>query len=116
MDNKHLIGRTGEAAAARYLKQKGYTVVGQNYSCRFGEIDLIVRDDAFIVFVEVKTRKNEDFASAREYVTYAKQGRIRKTAMLWLGQNQTDLQPRFDVIEVVGQGLRQRINHIENAF
>lgn len=116
MDQKHLTGSAGEATAARYLKKHGYTVIGQNYVCRFGEIDLIARDDRYIVFVEVKARKSEEFAAAREFVTPAKQNRVRKTAMLWLQQNETDLQPRFDVIEVVGQGVRQKINHIENAF
>lgn len=116
MDLKRLIGSEGESAAARYLKRRGYTLVGQNYSCRFGEIDLIARKDGYIVFVEVKTRKDESFATAREFVTPAKQERVRKTAMLWLQQNDVDLQPRFDVIEVVGQGRRQTIRHMENAF
>ena len=116
MDLKHLIGSEGESAATRYLKRQGYTVVGQNYSCRYGEIDLIARKGPYIVFVEVKTRKDESFAAAREFVTPAKQERVRKTAMLWLQQNDVDLQPRFDVIEIVGQGRRQTIRHMENAF
>lgn len=116
MDKKHLTGSEGEAVAARYLKKKGYTVVGQNFACRFGEIDVIARNREYVVFVEVKTRKSEEFAAAREFVTPAKQARVQKAAMLWLQQNETELQPRFDVIEVVGQGLRQKINHIENAF
>ena len=116
MDLKHVIGSEGESAAARYLKRQGYTVVGQNYSCRYGEIDLIARKGPYIVFVEVKTRKDESFAAAREFVTPAKQERVRKTAMLWLQQNDVDLQPRFDVIEIVGQGRRQTIRHMENAF
>lgn len=116
MDWKHLIGSEGESTAARYLKHQGYTVVGQNYSCRYGEIDLIARKGPYIVFVEVKTRKDESFAAAREFVTPAKQERVRKTAMLWLQQNDVDLQPRFDVIEIVGQGRRQTIRHMENAF
>lgn len=116
MDLRHLIGSDGETAAANYLKRKRYQIVGRNYSCRFGEIDIIARKGEYIVFVEVKTRKNEDFAMAREYVTYGKQQRIMKTAMLWLQQNDTDLQPRFDVIEVIGEGFRREIRHIEDAF
>lgn len=116
MDKKHLTGSEGEAVAARYLKKKGYAIVGQNYACRFGEIDVIAQNREYVVFVEVKTRKSEEFAAAREFVTPAKQARVQKAAMLWLQQNETELQPRFDVIEVVGQGLRQKINHIENAF
>lgn len=116
MDKKHLTGREGEAIAARYLKKKGYVIVGQNYSCRFGEIDLIAKKGRYLAFVEVKTRKDETFACAREFVTPAKQQRIQKTAMFWLQANDTELQPRFDVIEVVGEGSTQQINHIENAF
>lgn len=98
------------------MKKQGYSIVGQNYSCRFGEIDLIAQKGSYIVFVEVKTRKNECFASPREFVTPAKQSRVRKTAMVWLQQNPTDLQPRFDVIEVIGEGRRPIVRHIENAF
>lgn len=116
MDVRHLFGSAGESAAAAYLKKKGYKIVGQNFTCRFGELDLIAQKGNYIVFVEVKTRKNERFAEAREFVTRAKQERVLRAAMLWLQSNETDLQPRFDVIEVVGEGLRQTIRHIENAF
>lgn len=116
MDLRHLFGSDGETAAANYLKKKRYEIIGRNYSCRFGEIDIIAKKGEEIVFVEVKTRRNEDFAMAREFVTYSKQQRIIKTAMLWLQQNDTDLQIRFDVIEVVGEGRQRQIRHIENAF
>lgn len=116
MDRNHLTGGAGESLAARYLKKQGYTIVGQNYSCRYGEIDVIARKEGYIVFVEVKTRKDETFATAREFVTPAKQARVRKTALLWLQQNPLDLQPRFDVIEVIGEGRRPTVRHIENAF
>ena len=116
MDFRHLIGSAGESAAANYLRRKRYKIVEQNYSCRFGEIDIIAQKGEYIVFVEVKTCKNEDFAMAREFVTYAKQQRIMKTAMLWLQHNESGLQPRFDVIEVIGEGFGRKIRHIENAF
>ena len=117
MENKKLTGRRGEAAAAEFLKSEGYRIVGMNYSCRFGEIDVIAENREYIVFAEVKTRKNADFAQAREFVTAAKQQRIAATAQLWLQSNPTEKQPRFDVIEVYGaHGSAERINHIENAF
>ena len=116
MDIRHLFGSAGDSAAAAYLKKKKYKILGQNFSCRFGEIDLIAQQGRYVVFVEVKTRKNENFAQAREFVTRAKQERVIKSAMLWLQQNEMDLQPRFDVIEVVGEGNRQIITHIEDAF
>ena len=116
MDLRHLFGSDGESAAAAYLKRRGYVIVGQNYACRFGEIDVIARKDGFIVFVEVKTRKNEQFAAPREFVTAKKQERILKTAMLWLQENDCELQPRFDVIEVIGEGRGRQLRHLEDAF
>ena len=113
------LGRFGEERAARYLRLRGYRILERNFSCRLGEIDLIARRGKYIVFVEVKLRKNADFAAAREFVTAAKQQRIRATAALYLAQNETELQPRFDVIEIYapeGPGGKVTINHIENAF
>ena len=93
-----LIGRFGESAAADYLKKKKCRIIGTNYSCRFGEIDLIAETKENILFVEVKSRKNADFAEAREFVTLSKQRRLAATAELWLMQNPTEKQPRFDVV------------------
>ncbi len=118
MENREL-GRFGEERAARYLRLRGYRIVETNFSCRSGEIDLIARRGGYIVFVEVKLRKSADFAPAREFVTAAKQQRIRTTAALWLSQHETELQPRFDVIELYaprGAEGRVTISHIENAF
>lgn len=115
-----LAGRWGEETAAKYLKNKKYKIVGMNYSCRFGEIDLIARDNKYIVFAEVKLRKNADFAEAREFVTRSKQEKLIKAASLWLSNNPTPLQPRFDVIEVyapAGAGSKSyKIIHLEDAF
>lgn len=118
--NTRLTGSWGEALALSYLRDCGYTPVAMGYRTRFGEIDLIVRSRKFLVFVEVKLRKNSHFAEARAHVTKAKQERIRTTASLWLAQNETSLQPRFDVIEIYAPaGTRTPnpdINHIEDAF
>lgn len=116
MDLRHLFGSDGESAAADFLKKRGYKIIGRNYSCRFGEIDIIAQKGNFIVFVEVKTRKDEHFAAPCEFVTPKKQERVIKTAMLWLQQNDCELQPRFDVVEVLGEGKARQIRHIEDAF
>ena len=116
----NLLGPWGEAPAADYLRRKGYSLVAANYRCRFGEIDLIVKNRRYLVFVEVKLRKNADFAQAREFVDYRKQQRIRATASMYLSRYPTSLQPRFDVIEVYApQGMETKkltINHLEDAF
>ena len=113
-------GAWGEATAAEYLRSKHYKIVAAGYRSRFGEIDLIAEDRKFLVFVEVKLRKNADFAAAREYVDGHKQDRIRMTASMYLSTNPTRLQPRFDVIEVYApQGdltVEPIINHMEDAF
>ena len=116
--DKKLRGRWGEEKAAEYLRKKKYTIVGMNYACRFGEIDIIASDRKYIAFVEVKLRKNADFGEAKEFVTLKKQKRIITTAQLWLANNKVDKQPRFDIIEIYTGASRGdiRINHIQNAF
>ena len=79
MGRNNLVGAWGEAVAADYLRKKRYEIVAAGYRCRFGEIDLIVRDRKFLVFVEVKLRKSGDFARAMEHVDRRKQDKIRIT-------------------------------------
>ena len=120
MGRNNLTGAWGESLAAEYLRKKHYRIVGAGYRSRFGEIDLIAADRRYLIFVEVKLRKTADFAMAREYVNAAKQNRIRTTAQLYLSENPTSLQPRFDVIEIYApQGIATQspvINHLEDAF
>lgn len=119
MTEQKELGSYGEAQAERYLRRRGYRTVEKNFSCRLGEIDLIMRDGRYIVFVEVKLRRNADFAQAREFVTRAKQQRVIAAASLWLSRHESELQPRFDVVEVYAPGGlfgRTQINHIEDAF
>lgn len=120
MGRNNLIGSWGEALAAEYLRKKRYNLVAANYHCRFGEIDLIVSNRRYLVFVEVKLRKSAKFANAFEYVDNYKQNRIRTTAALYLSENPTELQPRFDVIEIYApdgmQTNRPEIHHMEDAF
>lgn len=115
-----LTGRWGEDRAAEFLKKKGYKIIGRNFTCRMGEIDIIAEKGRYIAFVEVKTRKNDTFATAAEFVTASKQRRVAVAAELWLGQNPTKKQPRFDVVEVYApQGVltaKPDIRHLEDAF
>ena len=118
MDNRTK-GSWGEERAARYLRLRAYRILAKNFRCRLGEIDLIASRGRFLVFAEVKLRKSDRFAEAREFVTRAKQERILATAQLWMQEHETSLQPRFDVIEIYapdGPEGRVRVNHIENAF
>ena len=120
MGRSNLLGGWGEALAAEYLRKKRYEIVAQGYRCRFGEIDLIVKNRKYLAFVEVMLRKSDRFASAMEYVDRRKQDRIRMTASMFLSQNETKLQPRFDVIEIYaphGMDTKEpEIIHMEDAF
>lgn len=120
MGKNNISGAWGEALAWEYLRKKRYVLEAAGFRCRFGEIDLIVRDKRFLVFVEVKLRKSETFAQALEYVDQRKQARLRTTASLYLSQHPTKLQPRFDVIEIYApQGTLTedpQIHHLEDAF
>ena len=120
MGRSNHLGGWGEALAAEYLRKKRYEIVASGYRCRFGEIDLIVKNKKYLAFVEVKLRKSDRFAGAMEYVDRRKQDRIRMTASIYLSQNETALQPRFDVIEIYApQGMdtvKPEINHLEDAF
>lgn len=117
--DRQLLGRFGEEQAANFLRRKGYELVGLNYRCRYGEIDIIARSGRYIVFVEVKLRKDARFAQAREFVTRSKQEKVLAAAKLWLSQNETSLQPRFDVIEVYAPNAPAgpvSIRQFEDAF
>lgn len=114
------MGAWGEAKAAQYLKKKHYKILSTGYRSRFGEIDIIASNKKYLVFAEVKLRKSDAFAQAREFVDSYKQNRLRTTAAMYLSENPTQLQPRFDVIEIYApQGTETaapQINHIEDAF
>ena len=109
-----IAGREGEAAAARYLRKKGYKVISAGYRSRYGEIDIIAEDGDTVVFVEVKLRKNDVFANAFEAVTARKMEKIRLTASQWLAENDRTSPARFDIIEIYTD--YGTVNHIENAF
>lgn len=118
--NTKLLGRWGEALVAEDLRHQGHRLLAAGWQCRFGEIDLISTDGKYIIFTEVKLRKSADFAPARAFVDEKKQARLRTTAELYLSQNPSELQPRFDVAEVYApEGTATqtpKIYYIKDAF
>ena len=92
----------------------------KNFHSRYGEIDLIATKDDIIAFVEVKTRAKDSLYSAAEAVTPAKQQKIILTALHYMEEYNSDLQPRFDVCEVYPVVVKRKktaeINYLENAF
>ena len=113
--NKNIVGAMGEELASLFLKHKGYKVLARNYSCKYGEIDIIAFIDETIVFVEVKTRRSDDFIYACESVNLYKQKKLRITANKFLSdKNLYAYDYRFDVVECYWQD--KKINHIVDAF
>ncbi len=117
-----LLGRWGEKQAAGYLHQKGYRLLAAGYRCRIGEIDLIAQKGRELAFVEVKLRRNANFAEPREQVTAAKQRRILLAARHFLAQHPEygEHYCRFDVAEVYApdglQTAKPEIRYYEHAF
>ena len=91
-------GLAAEAAAASYLQRQGLTLLAQNYSCRFGEIDLIMRDGRTLVFVEVRLRSNSGFTSAADSIHAHKQQKLIRTAQFYLQSHDLNLPCRFDAV------------------
>jgi len=113
------LGRWGEKRSERFLKGKGFRTLARNFSCRTGELDLVMVDpDGVIVFVEVKTRAGEQFAPAEAMITPGKKGRVRRAARYFLACHEIqDRIYRFDVITIViGDSGPPKIRHYENAF
>ncbi|MBU2662200.1 YraN family protein [Actinoplanes bogorensis] len=115
---RRAVGAYGEQVAARHLQEQGLVVLDRNWRCAEGEVDLVLRDGADVVFCEVKTRRGDLFGPPAAAVTPAKVHRLRILAVRWL--DQTGIRPRevrFDVVEVrpQAQGASQ-VTHIRAAF
>ena len=108
-------GDAAERLAAAYLEQKGLRLLETNFRCRMGEIDLILRDGAELVFAEVRLRTNSAFGGAAASITAAKQARIVHAAQSYLQQKHLDLPCRFDAV-LLDSLDADRIEWIKNAF
>jgi putative endonuclease len=110
-------GTAGEAAAARYLIERGYHVLERNFRCRGGEIDVIALDGGTLVFVEVKLRRTLARGTPLEAVTALKQARVRKAAQQYLGFcGRVFGRIRFDVICIMKTPKTTDITHMKAAF
>jgi len=115
--SNHAVGMKGQADAEAHLAEKGYTILERNYRLRSGEIDIITRMGSYIIFVEVKYRKGLSLGYPAEAVGPFKQRKIAKIALHYIAKNNlVDQDFRFDVVEVLEEGGRLSINHIEDAF
>ncbi len=119
LDSRKEVGNKGEKLAAKFLKRKGYKIIQRNYKCKLGEIDIIAEQDRTIVFVEVKTRRTQEFGPPQNAITAAKRSQISKVALFYIREKKfVDQSCRFDVIGITfsPESRKPRIEHIENAF
>ncbi len=117
--DRKLLGRWGERRCERFLKRKGLRKLTRNFSCKTGEIDLVMVDtDGAIVFVEVKTRTDESFTPTEEVITPAKKAKLNRTARYFLATHNIENRPFcFDVVTIVlGPTGPAQIKHYKNAF
>lgn len=113
-----LDGRSAETLAEQFLLAQGLRTQCKNYSCKLGEIDLVMLHHETLVFVEVRLRTNPYFSSAAESVTWRKQQKIIRTAQVYLQQRQLTegIACRFDVIAFTKGHLHTTPDWIQNAF
>ncbi len=117
--NSKVKGDFFESVAQQYLTDQGLTALASNFHSRFGEIDLIMQDGKFLVFIEVKYRNTDQFANPLEHITLSKQKKITKTAKFFLlkqGLNEYNSYCRFDVVSITGPSNEPKIIWLKNAF
>lgn len=114
------LGELGEQYAAAWLESQGWQTLDRNWHCRYGELDIVSRDEAgIIVFVEVKTRRTLRYGTPQEAVTPSKQINLRHAAVQWLSDSDHRTPHngvRFDVITVIVRDGKPLMHHIEGAF
>jgi len=118
LKKKENLGEKGEKVAVKYLKKSGFEIIECGFKAMRGEIDIIAREKETIVFVEVKTRKSNEFGSPAEAVDSKKQAQIKKIASIYISKKYKKFIPcRFDVIGIiVKEKGNYEISHIRNAF
>lgn len=116
MAEHNLLGRYGEDAATEFLAGQGYAILHRNWRSGRRELDIVARKGREVVIVEVKTRRNTEFALPEEAVSPLKIRRIVSAADAYLKKYRIDDPVRFDILTVVGEHAPFRIEHIEGAF
>lgn len=118
MEPRKQMGNTSEDIALAYLQEQGYQLVVRNFRCKTGEIDLILKKEQYLVFVEVRSRTGRDYGEPSESVNRKKQDKVRKTAQYYLYCNPqfASYYCRFDVISIVWEQGIQNLEWIKDAF
>jgi putative endonuclease len=110
-------GQAAEARAARFLEAQGLKIVERNYRCRYGEIDLIAKDGATLVFVEVRARRSRSFGGAAASITATKCEKLTRTALHYLAALNHNPRCRFDAVLLDGDAADNgAVEWIRDAF
>ena len=110
-------GKKGEELAVVHLQQLGYRILERNYRCPFGEIDIVARDKDTIVFVEVKSRKTEEYGDPELAVGRTKQRKMIQVALCYLAREKdSPVKARFDVVAIKMLRDRTEVKLIQDAF
>jgi putative endonuclease len=104
MKPRQRLGRWGEDLAVRYLERLGCTLVARNWRCRAGEVDLIVRDGAWLAFVEVRTRRRSAYGSPEESITPGKLNHMRAVGQTYVYEQGWEGDWRLDVVAIEVRG------------
>ncbi len=117
MIDKKELGKKGEELALQFLKKRGYRIIGRNYVCKMGEMDIIAKEKDTLVFVEVKARTSTTFGPPQLAVNSAKQRQLSKVALNFLKEKHLeDVKARFDVVAILLRPKGEQIELIRDAF
>jgi len=115
--DRQALGALGERVAARWLRARGWRVVAQRFRSGHRDVDLIVRRDGEVAFVEVKTRRGDRFGDPASAVGWRKRRELTRSAQVWSDRfGGPGLAYRFDVVAVLVSPAGVRVRHLENAF
>jgi putative endonuclease len=110
------LGNLGEKMALDFLQKKNFTIHSCNYRFKKNEVDIIAENDGKLIVVEVKTRETAEIGEPYKAVTRSKQRHIITVVDYYVKEKNIDLEVQFDVISIVHNSYRTKIEHIENAF
>ncbi|MCX2718831.1 YraN family protein [Lentiprolixibacter aurantiacus] len=116
MGDSYLLGKRGEDAAAKFLQEIGYEIIGRNYRYMKAEIDLIARKGDTLAIVEVKTRTGTPLEKVLDAIHRRKIERLLQAADHFIVSNQLQVNARFDIIWITRDRKGFKLDHIENAF
>lgn len=116
LESTNSIGKSGESHACTHLENLGFKIREKNWRHRHDELDIIAENETFIIFVEVKTRKNNSFGSPETFVTRKKQSFMIRAANEYMIRKNLEKEARFDIVAVTGVHENPEVVHIPNAF